>query len=53
VGVKSVETYRARLSEKLGLSGRAELVRYAMENGIVVPEKPGDQAMETDVDSLV
>ncbi len=34
VGVKSVETYRARLSEKLGLSGRAELVRYAMENGL-------------------
>jgi DNA-binding NarL/FixJ family response regulator len=34
VGVKSVETYRARLSEKLGLSGRAELVRFAMENGL-------------------
>jgi two-component system response regulator NreC len=34
VGVKSVETYRARLSQKLGLSGRAELVRYAMENGL-------------------
>ncbi|HLK90464.1 MAG TPA: response regulator transcription factor [Polyangia bacterium] len=34
VGVKSVETYRARLSDKLGLSGRAELVRYAMESGL-------------------
>jgi DNA-binding NarL/FixJ family response regulator len=39
VSIKSVETYRARLSEKLGLSGRAELVRYALENGVVVPEK--------------
>jgi len=53
VGVKSVETYRARLSEKLGLSGRAELVRYAMENGIVVPEKRGEREVETDVDLLV
>jgi hypothetical protein len=53
VGVKSVETYRARLSEKLGLSGRAELVRYAMENGIVVPEKRGEREVETDVDFLV
>src|SRR5262249_12082981 len=35
VSIKSVETYRARLSEKLGLSGRAELVRYALENGVV------------------
>jgi len=39
VSVKSVETYRARLSEKLGLSSRAELVRYALENGMIAPEK--------------
>jgi DNA-binding NarL/FixJ family response regulator len=39
VSVKSVETYRARLSEKLGLSSRAELVRYALENGMITPEK--------------
>ena len=35
VSIKSVETYRARLSDKLGLSGRAELVRYALENGVI------------------
>jgi two-component system response regulator NreC len=35
VSVKSVQTYRARLSEKLGLSDDAELVRYALENGLL------------------
>jgi DNA-binding NarL/FixJ family response regulator len=33
VGVKSVETYKARGSEKLGLKSRAELVRYAAGQG--------------------
>jgi two-component system response regulator NreC len=33
LSVKTVETYRARAMEKLGLSGRAALVRYAMEKG--------------------
>jgi DNA-binding NarL/FixJ family response regulator len=33
VGVKSVETYKARGLEKLGLSTRAELVRYAAAQG--------------------
>jgi DNA-binding NarL/FixJ family response regulator len=33
VGVKSVETYKARGSEKLGLKSRAELVRYASAQG--------------------
>jgi two-component system response regulator NreC len=51
VGVKSVETYRARLSEKLGLSGRAQLVRYAMENGLCLPERR--DRSETNVDLLV
>lgn len=35
VSVKTVETYRARLSEKLGLKGRAELYRFAAESGIL------------------
>ena len=35
IGVKSVETYKARLMEKLGLKGRAELVRYALEHGVL------------------
>lgn len=35
VSVKTVETHRARISEKLGLRTRAQLVRYALENGLV------------------
>ena len=33
VGVKTVETYKARSLEKLGLSSRADLVRYALRKG--------------------
>jgi DNA-binding NarL/FixJ family response regulator len=33
LSVKTVETYRARALEKLGLKGRAELVRYAAQQG--------------------
>jgi len=33
IGIKSVETYRARGAEKLGLKSRAELVRYASGQG--------------------
>ena len=33
LSVKTVETYRARAMEKLGLSSRAALVRYVMEKG--------------------
>ncbi len=32
---KSIETYRARLTKKLGCSSTAELVRYAIREGIV------------------
>lgn len=35
VSVKTVETYRTRLQEKLGLKGRAELYRFAVESGIL------------------
>ena len=33
LSVKTVETYRARAMEKLGLTSRAALVRYALERG--------------------
>src|SRR5207247_2261079 len=33
VGVKSVETYKARGTEKLGVRTRAELLRYASAQG--------------------
>lgn len=32
---KSIETYRARIREKLGLRTRAEIVRYALQAGIL------------------
>ncbi len=35
LSVKTVETHKARISEKLGLKTRAELVRYAVNNGLV------------------
>jgi DNA-binding NarL/FixJ family response regulator len=35
VSVKSVETYRARLFEKLGLERRADLVRYAIAHNLM------------------
>lgn len=35
ISVKSVETYKARLMEKLDLKGRAELVRYALTHGLL------------------
>jgi DNA-binding NarL/FixJ family response regulator len=47
VSVKTVETYRARLQEKLGLSGRAELYRFAAESGLLDPdavEPPGERS---------
>lgn len=35
LSVKTVETYRARLMAKLGLQTRADLVRYAMDKGLL------------------
>jgi len=35
LSIKTVETYLARLTAKLGLRGRADLVRYAIETGIL------------------
>jgi two-component system, NarL family, response regulator NreC len=35
LSVKTVETHRARLSEKLGLHSRADLVRFAIELGLL------------------
>jgi two-component system response regulator NreC len=38
VGVKTVETYRARLVEKLGLRTRSDVVRFAVQMGLLTPE---------------
>jgi two-component system, NarL family, response regulator NreC len=32
---KSIDTYRARIREKLGLNTRADIVRYALETGVL------------------
>lgn len=39
LSVKSVETYRARVMEKLNLQSRADLVRFALECGLLIREK--------------
>jgi two-component system, NarL family, response regulator NreC len=39
IGTKTVETYRGRFAEKLGLKSRADIVRYALEIGLLKPEK--------------
>jgi DNA-binding NarL/FixJ family response regulator len=39
LSVKTVETYRTRLREKLGLKERAELYRFAVESGILTPDQ--------------
>ena len=38
VGVKTVETYRSRLTQKLGLRTRSDVVRYAVQMGLLTPE---------------
>jgi two-component system, NarL family, response regulator NreC len=35
VSVRTVETHRAHLQQKLGLRSRAELVRFAQEHGLL------------------
>ena len=35
LSVRTVETHRAHIQQKLRLSARAELVRYALERGLV------------------
>lgn len=38
VGVKTVETYRSRLALKLGLRTRSDVVRFAIQQGLLTPE---------------
>lgn len=37
VTVKTIETYRTRIGHKLGLTSRAGLVRFALDNGLLLP----------------
>lgn len=38
VSVKTVETYRARIAEKLGLRTRSDIVRFAIQMGLLTSE---------------
>lgn len=38
VGVKTVETYRSRSAEKLGLRTRSDVIRFAVQMGLLTPE---------------
>jgi two-component system response regulator NreC len=38
VGVKTIETYRSRLTEKLGLRTRSDVIRFAVQTGLLTPE---------------
>jgi len=38
VSVKTIETHRKRLSDKLGLKSRAQLFRFAVEGGLLQSE---------------
>jgi len=38
LSAKTVDTYKARVMEKLGLKSRAELVRYALRHGLLTPD---------------
>jgi two-component system response regulator NreC len=38
VGVKTIETYRSRICEKLGLETRSDLIRFAVQLGLLTPE---------------
>jgi DNA-binding NarL/FixJ family response regulator len=48
LSVKTVETYRARLNEKLGLKTRAEIFRFALRAGLVAAPDPSRPADEPD-----
>lgn len=42
LGERTIETYRRRIADKLGVRSRAELVAYALQHGLVDPaDAPG------------
>ena len=48
LGVKTNETYRSRFAEKLGLRTRSDVIRFAVQMGLLTPEtlesEPGSSA---------
>jgi len=45
LSVRTVESHRASIHRKLGLTTRAELVRYALRRGLLAPELASDGAI--------
>jgi DNA-binding NarL/FixJ family response regulator len=43
LSIKTIETYRARIADKLGLRSRADIIRYAIEIGLIGPGKHGGE----------
>jgi two-component system, NarL family, response regulator NreC len=41
LSIRTVETYKARAMDKLGLRGRAEVVHYALESGLLQQDEAG------------
>ena len=41
LGERTIETYRRRIADKLGVRSRAELVAYALQHGLVGDPVPG------------
>lgn len=39
ISSKTVDTYRRRIGEKLGMSGRPEYVQFALRTGLLLPER--------------
>ena len=37
ISVRTAETHRAHIMQKLGFTSRAELVRHALEHGLIEP----------------
>jgi len=44
ISVRTVESHRAHIQQKLRLTKRSELVRYALDRGMLEPEPQGDSA---------
>ena len=41
LSIKTVSTFRSRVLKKMMMMNNAELMRYAMENGLVDTQAPG------------
>lgn len=45
LSVKTVETYRSRITQKTGLRSRSDIIRYALDTGLIGPRRPADPTL--------